>query len=106
MPGVGPGELGLAALATVVVINAIKQGKPDIQTWLLFVLAAIVGALASVGAGYAEGATFDGPSVVMLLMQGLIAGLTAGGVDRQAVAAENKRLNSTLNTRAGTGERI
>ena len=90
--GVGVSELGLAAVVTVMLINAMKQAKPNIESWMLFVYAALVGVVASVLGGYAEGATFDGPSSVALAMQGLVAGLTAAGIDRQAVHAESRRV--------------
>ena len=83
--------IAIASLLT----NMAKLGKPDMSSATLVIVSIIAGVVSSVLFSLASGEVLNVQSGAIMVIQGLVAAGAAAGIDRAAVAAQNKRDQAT-----------
>lgn len=79
--------IAIASLLT----NLFKMAVPDASSAVLVAVSLAVGILSSVLFSLAGGEAFTAQTVATMVIQGIFAAGAAAGIDRTAVAAQNKR---------------
>ncbi len=83
--------IAIASLLT----NLFKMAVPDSSSAMLVAVSLAVGILSSVLFSIAGGEVLNAQSVAVMIIQGIFASGAAAGIDRTAVAAQNKRDQAT-----------
>lgn len=79
--------IAIASLLT----NLFKMAKPDASSAMLVAVSLAVGVLSALLFSLAGGEVLTTQNIATMVIQGIFAAGAAAGIDRTAVAAQNKR---------------